>query len=272
MSPWIAAVIVVGATAAVVAATVGLRRTAPAGGRFRDSSRAAGLFVVLGVAFAVLAGVALLHALDGRRAAQRDAADEATAVLEQFQASTLFRPLDRQTRIQGELVCYARAVVGQEWPAMKDGRSSPVVDHWVEALQRDLAATTPRGDVAIQQWLERASARDEARQGRLLGAGGVVPSFLWALLILAAVAVVAFLLFLADPAERLGQLLAAGGVTAVVVTTLLATAALAAPFADAGARVGPGAMRDTLRVIQDEVEQLGTPVSPRCDDEGRPGP
>ncbi|HSP72966.1 MAG TPA: hypothetical protein VLN26_11390, partial [Gaiellaceae bacterium] len=89
----------------------------------------------------------------------------------------------------------------------------------------------------------------------------------------AAVAVVAFLLFLADPAERLaGQLLAAGGVTAVVVTTLLATAALAAPFADAGARVGPGAMRDTLRVIQDEVEQLGTPVSPRCDDEGRPGP
>jgi len=53
---------------------------------------------------------------------------------------------------------------------------------------------------------------------------------------------------------------------------VLRDAALAAPFADAGAHVGPGAMRDTLRLIQDEVEQLGTPVSPRCDDEGRPGP
>jgi hypothetical protein len=42
--------------------------------------------------------------------------------------------------LRGQLVCYGRAVVADEWPTMQDGRESEVVAGWIDGLD-----TTCRG-------------------------------------------------------------------------------------------------------------------------------
>jgi len=276
VSPWLAALVIVASAGAIAGLMLLHRRVAPAGGHFKDSDRASSVFGFLGAGFAILLGFVILLTFEGYRGAKEDAENEATAVFEQFQVSALFNPEPRRVRIQGELVCYARSVVGQEWPAMKHGDRSAVTDGWVEVLEREVPAadiSTLRKNVAYQQWFSQTSARDNARRQRLLAASNGIPALLWVMLIIAAVAVVAFVLLYADPEERaLGQVLFSGGVTAVIVTSLLAVSLLAAPFRNANGSIKPTSMRYTLQLIQDEVAQLGSPVSPRCDDEGRPGP
>lgn len=276
MSPWLAAFVIAGSVAAIVGLMFVLRRIAPAGGHFRDSDRASSVFSFLGAGFAIMLGFVVLLTFEGYRSAKQDAEDEATAVFEQFQVSPLIQPVSRRTRVQEQLVCYARSVVGTEWPAMANGERSPVTDHWIEALEREIPAaniSTLGKNVAYQQWFNQTSVRDNARRQRLLAADSGLPALLWVMLIIAAVAVVAFVLLYADPEERvLGQALFSGGVTAVIVTSLLAVALLASPFQNGNGSVKPSSMRYTLQLIEEEVAQLGAPVSPRCDEDGRPGP
>ena len=50
-----------------------------------------------------------------------------------------FFPASQRDQLRGDLACYARAVISQEWPAMRDGQSSRIVDAWI-ATYRDLFA------------------------------------------------------------------------------------------------------------------------------------
>lgn len=46
-------------------------------------------------------------------------------------------------RLHGDLICYSRAVVGDEWPAMARGERSDTVQHWIDGMVADFAATDP---------------------------------------------------------------------------------------------------------------------------------
>ncbi len=274
MSLAAAAGIIAGSVLLMVALMLAVRRIAPPGGHFRDSDRASSVFAFAGAGFAILLGFVVLLSFGRYSDAKTNAADEASAVFEQNEVAELFQPPARRNRLLGELVCYARAVVEQGWPAMEHGRASPGVELWVDRMEGEVARAkvVSRGDeTAVTRWFEAASARDDARRQRLLDARGTLPALLWIMLVIAAVSVALFVLLYADPSERaLGQIAFAATVTAVMVSSLLAVALLSAPFQGGHGSVGPGDMRYTLQLIEEEVGFLHRPLTAPCDQRGVP--
>src|SRR3954471_14547845 len=120
----IALIVVVDALAA--GALVLIRRWAPEGSYFADSQRAAGAFAVTGTIFAVLVGFVFLLSFQSYQNARSSAKDESIAAVGLFHSAQPFAAAGRAAP-QADAVCSARAVVGIEWPAMSDERSSPVV-------------------------------------------------------------------------------------------------------------------------------------------------
>src|SRR3954452_1553959 len=112
--PW-AGLIVAAVMAVAITAMLVVRSRAPAGSYFEDGDRAAGVFGVLATGFAVLLGFVVFLAFERFDTSRSGAETEAQVVREQFETAQLF-PVRVRARLSGELVCYARTVVHNEWP------------------------------------------------------------------------------------------------------------------------------------------------------------
>src|SRR3954452_8241505 len=218
MTAWVAILIVVAAGAAVGALMIVLRRSAPAGGTFSDSDRASSVFGMLGAAFAIFLGFVILLAFNDYDKAKSDAAVEAETTLQQFENARLFGPV-AQRALEGELVCYARSVVSDEWPLMSGSeRRSPLTNGWVLALERSSERVPVRGQkasAAYGLWLTQTAQRASARDGRVQEAQHPLPPLLWVLLGIAAVLLIGYVLMYADSEERVrAQVMMASSVAA----------------------------------------------------------
>src|SRR5215212_5082305 len=120
MSLWLAALVAVVVTAIAVGAMLLMRRHAPAGGYFEDGDRAAGVFGVIATGFAVLAGFVVFLAFESFDTSRTGADAEARTVAQQFETAQ-FLPVAVRGRLSGDLICYARSVIYQEWPEMESG-------------------------------------------------------------------------------------------------------------------------------------------------------
>src|SRR5256885_10957376 len=97
-----------------------VRRRAPEGSRFSDGDRAAGVFGVLATGFAVLLGFVVFLAFTSYDAARSGAETEALIVAQQVETAQLL-PTPASADVTGQLVCYARSVVGGQWERMPNG-------------------------------------------------------------------------------------------------------------------------------------------------------
>lgn len=180
MSVPLAAVIVLGAAALVGLAFVLLDRAA-AKPLVPEAARGGPTLIVTGTLFAVLLAFVTLAAFQTYNGAKTGAASEADAVLDMARTANLFRPHQRD-QLRADLVCYGRAVVDQEWPAMRAGHPSPVVDYWIgayRALFGSLTLNSPREQLGFQDLLNLANTRTAGRQQRLSQATPSVPTPLW---------------------------------------------------------------------------------------------
>src|SRR6476620_10056320 len=112
-----ATLIVVVVAAAAIAAMLLVRRRAPEGSYFEDGDRAAGVFGVLATGFAILAGFVVVLAFQSYDDSRSGGETEARIVAHQFE-TVQYLPMPARAQLSGELVCYARSVVHQEWPRM----------------------------------------------------------------------------------------------------------------------------------------------------------
>jgi hypothetical protein len=168
----VAAVSVIAATAMLL-----VRRRAPEGSYFEDGDRAAGVFGVLATGFTVLLGFVVFLAFESFDTSRSGAEREAQIVAEQFETAQLM-PLAVRGRFSGELVCYARAVVHQEWPQMESGSLGNALNPWGASMFRTLKTTEPRSaseQAAYGKWLDQRTDREDARADRTHGAEGVIP-------------------------------------------------------------------------------------------------
>src|SRR6185295_2617294 len=117
-----AAVILVVVNVATITAMLLVRRKAPEGSYFTDGDRASGVFGVLAGAFAIFAGFIIFLAFTTYDQSRAGGESEALTVIQQFETSQLM-PDAVSDRMAGEIVCYGRSVVHQEWPQMEDGTS-----------------------------------------------------------------------------------------------------------------------------------------------------
>ena len=174
--------------------------------------------------------------------------------------------------LTGELVCYGRFVVNDEWERMEAGTLGDALNPWGVAMFRTLEGVEPASaseQSAYDKWLEQTSAREEARLDRIHGAVGVIPSPLWIVLFFISVVIFVYMLFFADSGEgAVTQGVLMGSVTSVIVLMLLLLNFLDNPFHSDVGGLRPVAMERTLRIVDEALEAIGTEVRIPCDAEG----
>jgi multisubunit Na+/H+ antiporter MnhB subunit len=280
VSLW-AVVLLVLATAVAVLLMLVVRRFGPpkgaAKGFMHDPVPPAGVFSVLGVAFAVLLAFVLFLAFEGYLRAQDGASREAVAVTQLLRATSLF-PEEQGSELRGDLECYARAVVSDEWPRMAAGGESAVVGHWIEEIEATVTRTpidNARSEVTLAHWLDEMTERREGRRARLAEATGEIPAPVWLMLVAGALVTVLYILIFADRRERWWvQAAMMGTIAGLVVSSLLVIAFLDDPFTEDGAYIPPDEMSTTIRLFEEEEEEeaaTGQPLTLPCDEQGRTG-
>jgi Protein of unknown function (DUF4239) len=267
-------VILVVANAATIGGMLLVRRRAPEGSYFADGDRASGVFGVLAGGFAIFAGFIIFLAFTSYDQSRSGGETEALVVEQQFETAQLL-PLATAHRLGGDLVCYARYVVGQEWPQMEAGKGSDTVNPWAVALFLGLRSSNPTSageQNAHSKWLDQTSDREQARSDRLHGAEGIIPTSVWIVLFLIAAVVFSYMLFFADSGEgAISQAMLMGSATTVIVLTLLAINALNDPYGSAVGRIKPVAMERGLRILDRERAVVHERGLVPCDAQGTPG-
>ena len=270
-----AALIVAAVSAVSITAMLLVRRRAPEGSYFEDGDRAAGVFGVLATGFAVLLGFVVFLAFQSFDTSRSGGEAEAQIVAEQFETAQLM-PVAARGRFSGELVCYARAVVHQEWPQMESGTLGIGHNPWGIAMFQTLKTVEPRSaaeQAAYGKWLDQRSDRESARADRTHGAEGVIPTPLWIVLFLSAGMIFVFMLFFADSGERaVVQGMLIGSVVAVISALMLLLHGLDEPFHGGVGGLQPVAMERSLRMIDDALGSVGAQVRLPCDALGEPLP
>jgi hypothetical protein len=269
---WGIAIVAV-ADAVAITAMLFVRRRAPEGSFFTDGDRASGVFGVLATGFAIFAGFVIFLAFTTYDQSRAGAEAEALVVVQQFETAQFLAPETRD-RLAGELVCYARSVVEQEWPRMEAGELGDHINPWAVALFRTIRAaetTTVQEQTAFAKWLDQTSDREEARRDRVHGATGITPATLWIVLLLSASVIFAFMLFFADSVEmKRSQAMLIGSATTIVVVTLLAIYALDNPYRPGLGSIKPVAMERTLEVLEEARVKLNDEAPIPCDADGNP--
>jgi len=121
---WTTALLVIVPTALFVGIVVVLHHYfAPEGGWLRSMEDAGEIFSTVGTGLAVLIAFLIVAAFGHYQSARDAVGMEAVAVQQQYVMATYFDEADSNA-LQGEVVCYARAVVDDEWPAMQASSES----------------------------------------------------------------------------------------------------------------------------------------------------
>jgi hypothetical protein len=268
-----AALIVLAAAAVAITCMLFVRRSAPEGSYFADGDRASGVFGVLATGFAVLIGFVVFLAFESFDTSRSGAEAEARTVAQQLETAQ-FMPAGSRAALSGELICYARFVVHEEWPEMRAGTLGDSLNPWGIATFKTLRTIEPRTaseQAAYSKWLDQRSDRENARADRAHGAEGVIPATLWIVLFLSAGIIFVFMMFFADSAERrIVQATMIGGVAVVISSTFLLLWFLDNPYHRGVGGLTPVAMERTLRQLPQEVAVAKVHPLITCDANGVP--
>ena len=155
---WGALIILVVTTVAVTTMLL-VRRGAPEGSRFTDGDRASGVFGVLATGYSVLLGFIIFLAFSSYDQSRTGAETEALMVGQQIQTAQ-FLPEDARPDLTGQLICYGRSVVEDEWDRMTAGTIQDQANPWGLALfqtVRTIEPETASEQSAYDKWLDQTS-------------------------------------------------------------------------------------------------------------------
>jgi hypothetical protein len=258
------AVIVVCAVATGIAVMYAVRRGAKNDEFLTDTTRGSAIFGVIGTAFAVLLAFVMFVAFQSFNEARDSSGAEAAEVVNLFHTAEFFPPADRD-ELQGELSCYSRAVVFQEWEAMRTGETATEVDDWLDEFvetMRGLQVRTAAEQAAYRELFVENAEREDSRRERLLESESIITTPVWFILGLAGLATVAFVLLFTDRRESFfvqGSLM--GMVAGLVAASLVLVWFLDHPYQGAAGSIEPTEMEKTIAEIEREAPSLAPPCS-----------
>jgi hypothetical protein len=230
-------------------------------------------FDFLGTAFAVLLAFVVLEAYESYNDAKAGSEKEAEAVLQMARTAEAF---DREAHeeLEGNLVCYGRAVIHYGWPAMEKEQASPVVNDWGTRVRETALRLKPHSTVEVEsfrQLLTEQDARIEGRRERLAEAVRIVPFPLWIVLLIGAMLTIGWVILSAGrKGSFLVQTAVVGSVATMVTAALLLVDFLDHPFAEEAGSITPIEMEHVLETIEHEEVDQGVEVNPPCTEEGDP--
>jgi hypothetical protein len=264
----IAIVVILAAAGVAMLAMVGVRRISR-GPLLTDPTRGTSMATVVGTAFAILLAFIIVDAFQTYSGAKSAAEEEATATLEMFRTVGFF-PDEEREAVRSDIACYARAVTYSEWPAMREGETSPFVVPWINRWNATLLRFEPQSDrehLAFEEFLAEDDERTAAGIARFRASSPAVPTPLWIALIVGAVLGVALQLAMSDPRERLavhGAMIAA--VAAILTAGLVLVDYLDHPYSGEVGSVEPTAMEFSI----DAMRSIEPGLKPACTADGRP--
>jgi uncharacterized membrane protein YedE/YeeE len=233
-----------------------------------EAARGGPTLIVTGTMFAVLLAFVTLASFQTYNSAKTGALTEADAVLVMSRTAAYYPPSQRD-ELRSDLVCYGRAVIHSEWPAMRHGHPSPLVDYWIEAYRGAfgrLDLSSPREQLGFQDLLNLAGKRTEGRQQRLSQDTPSVPTPLWLALLLGGCVAVGAQLCFAGSRVRVHALLVAG-LASIIAAGLVVVYYLDHPYQPHTGGIQPSAMRREL-VLMGNLEPS---LRPGCTESGQPG-
>lgn len=273
MNMVMAAVIVAVVTAVAVTVMLLVRRRAPEGSYFTDGDRASGVFGVLATGFSVLLGFIIFLAFTSYDSSRAGAETEALVVAQQIETAQRL-PGSVSGELTGELVCYGRSVINEEWTRAESGSLDASINSWAAEMFSTLDGVEPATaseQSAYDKWLDQTEAREAARSDRIHGAAGVLPAPLWVVLIFISIVIFGYMLFFADSGEgALTQAMLMGSVVSVITLLMLLLAFLSNPFQDGLGGLQPHAMERTMRIAVDELEVAALNTALPCNEAGEP--
>jgi hypothetical protein len=273
MNVFWAVCLVAASVGVAVAAILLVRRRAPDGGYFNDSDRASGVFGVLATGFAITLGFVVFLAFTSYDNSKAGAEEEARVVTQQFETAQFMGP-GVAPRLGDQLICYARSVVHEEWPRLEAGGEPTMANRWAVPMFRTVRAAspaTPAQEAAYSKWLDQTTERQVARQDRIHGADGVIPTPLWIVLLFTAAVIFGYMLLYADSGERtIAQATLIGSVAAVLSATILLISFLDDPYRPGVGQLEPVAMERALRTLDLERQIVGSTGPLPCSETGAP--
>lgn len=272
MTWWLFVVVLLVAEAVVILVVSWACSRMPETGLFHVAARASGVMTVIGSQMAVLAAFIILMSLQAHRAAADHVSQEAVATTQLFRTTVLL-PDSVGEPLRGDLACYARTVVNDDWGASESADARSLALGWIDDMSRRVSAYEPadeREKVGYSQWFAQDAERRDARRARISDAGALVPGFLWMVLVLGAVVVIGFTVLVADPRDGKAVPTAmVGAITAMLVCSLSSIAYLSKPFEGSGA-LRPTEMQRTLDLMDATQVPEFDPASAPCDATGVP--
>jgi hypothetical protein len=145
--------------------------------------------------FAIIVGLTSFLALDEYSDAQEALQSEAGDVEEIYRVAEPL-PEPKREQIQGLAASYARVVVDEEWPLMREDKTSPRADAISEELRSSIqegyrSSTGAEQDV-LRDELGVMNELDADREARMLALRQRLPSILWVALVVLAIAIIGF--------------------------------------------------------------------------------
>jgi hypothetical protein len=126
---------------------------------------------------------------DAQQALQSEAGD-----IEEIYRLAEPLPEPKREQIQGLAASYARVVVNEEWPLMREGKSSSRADALSEELrssiQEGYRTSTGAEQDLLGDELDVMNELDEDREARVLALHQRLPSILWIALVVLAIAII----------------------------------------------------------------------------------
>lgn len=214
--------------------------------REAHNSNTAVMFGALYVMYGLIVGFSAYFVAYQYDTAQKTAQGEAASVEEIHRLAEGFPETKRQ-EVQTLSESYARLVVEEGWPMMREGRISARAGEKADELRRSILSfesSTEKEDALYSQALTLVADLDEGRSLRLLEVREGIPAILWVVLIVGGVVTVCFTYLLGVQTELLHVVMILA-YTLVLALILYAVRALDYPF-DGLAQVGPDAFEAAL--------------------------
>lgn len=219
-----------------------VQRLVPTAVRRQHNDVTGFIYAVLGVVYAVMLGLMVVAVWEQWNAAADRADQEASGLAEVFWVADRM-PESKGHNIQELVHSYATVVVEEEWPLMRQGKSSRKAWALLDEIRsevQDFQPSTPAQTVLYEQGLELADARRE----RLLLADHGLPAILWVVLIIGAVVVIGFT-YLFGLDSTVIHVLMVAALALIIALVLFTVAELDFPFRG-DIRLGPEAMEQVL--------------------------
>jgi Protein of unknown function (DUF4239) len=194
-----------------------VRRSFPRADFIEHNEVAGFIFAVVGVFFAVLLAFLTVIVWENFAQAEQRAQTEVDAATDVWRLSRALPPPDAR-RVRVDLRRYTESVIADEWPEMRQGRSSARTQRFMVALIDDAAgmgASNLHQATLQSAVLERVQRMADLRRRRIYDNQSGIPSLLWLGLLVGVCAVIGFVYLFGMKDFRVQLLMTAA--TAIVI-------------------------------------------------------